>query len=248
MTTYEPYGKWPRHDNDAWNTTYDEAKARSWRLRKHSNHNTSYLLCPTGDCELGPIWSTGKGTESVAKDYLRDVRNCPHGEAEQTTRAQRTEDHLRWGETYADAACHQLEARSARADIEELWQEAEHQADAADQVLHGTTGDSADNLGGTPGDARDDDAIMADLQAKEWWAEHYEEQAQEALADTKLAGATDPVIVVQAAEDAAEDAADALADVSQNHDDYAPLEARLEALREKSGAIRVQIDEQGTDI
>lgn len=231
MTTYEPFGKWPRHDNDAWNTTYDEAKARSWRLRKHSNHNSSYLICPTGDCELGPIWSTARGTENVAKDYLRDVRNCPHGEAEQTTRAQRTQDHLRWGETYAEAATHQLDARAARDSIEGLWAEADRQADAADEVLHG----------------RDDDAIMADLQTKEWWAEHYDQRAQSTLAETELAGATDPVVVVQAAEDAAEDAADALADVSEHHDDYAPLEARLDALRKKNDAIRVQIDEQGTD-
>ena len=195
----------------------------------------------------GPIWSTGRG-QSVAKDYLRDVRNCPHGEAEQTTRAQRTEDHLRWGETYADAACHQLEARAARASIEDLWQEAEHQADAADEVLHSPDDNPAPNLNDAAVCARDDDAIMADLQTKEWWAEHHDEQAQEALADTELAGATDPVAVVQAAEDAAENAADALTDVSQNHYDYAPLEARLEALREKNGAIRVQIDEQGTDI
>ncbi|WP_210503345.1 hypothetical protein [Nocardioides xinjiangensis] len=231
MTTLEPYGKWPRHKVGAWNTTYGEAKARGWQLRKHSSHNSTYLVCPTEECVLGPIWSTASGTENVAQEYLRDVRNCPHGSDEQVTRVQRTRDHLRVGETFADAAERQLKAQASRAKVEDLWQEADQQADAADELLH----------------PRDDDAIIADLEESEWWAGHHEKEAQATLSETDLAGETDPSTVVQAAEDAADDAADALEEVSAKHDERAELEAQLNALRAKNEGIRDQIDDQVTD-
>ncbi|YAL83401.1 hypothetical protein ACMYYO_00955 [Dermacoccaceae bacterium W4C1] len=231
MTTLEPYGIWPRHKVKAWNTTYDEAKGRGWRLRQHTNHKTAYLLCPTEDCVLGPIFSTAAGTESVARDYLKDVRNCSHGSDEQLTLVQRASDHLRWGEKYADAASCQLAADAATAKVGNLWREADRRADAADELLH----------------PRDDDTIIDDLEVTEWWVKQHAEAAQAALAGTDLAGTTDPADVVQASEDAADDAAGALDEVSQKTDGRAALEDRLDALRVKNDEIRVQIDQQVTD-
>jgi hypothetical protein len=65
------------HTNKEWRETLEIARGLGWSCRKTSNHNIRYLECPDGVCRQ-PVYSTGNGTENVARGTRNKVRACPH--------------------------------------------------------------------------------------------------------------------------------------------------------------------------
>lgn len=217
MTKYLAGGNWPRHGDSYWNEVYDEARARGWTLETHSNHGTAYLSCPAEECDLGPIYSTGKSNENVAKDYLKKVRRCPHGSLDQAAAAQRVKGHLEIAERLAKAARHLLYRDGRSAEVEDLWRRAEQQVDAADEIFE-----------------------SGQIELAEWWRDHEAGRAGDLLADTSVEGSDHPALVVAAADREADSAEDALADVSSKNAEYKGLKTRLDSVREEIETIRVQ--------
>ena len=71
---------WPTHNATAWQAVLDRACALGWPAPAWTkNHPQIKLVCPAGDpkCTIR-IYSTGKGTETVAVQSLRGVERCPH--------------------------------------------------------------------------------------------------------------------------------------------------------------------------
>lgn len=215
MTKYLPGGNWPRHGDTYWNDVYDEARARGWTLETHSNHGTAYLTCPTGDDELGPIYSTGKSNENVAKDYLKKVRRCPHGSLDQAAVVLRVKGHLEVAERLVKAAQHLLDRDGRNAQVEELWRAAEKEAEAADEIFK-----------------------SGQIEHAEWWRDHEAEQARELLASTPAEGSEQPSPVAALADREADHAEDALEDLSSKHAEYDELVARLETIRAEIDVVR----------
>lgn len=227
----EPYGSWPRHQVGAWNVVMGEAKSRGWTLHKHSSHNTMYLFCPLGECKLGPIYSTAASTESVAQDYLKDVRRCPHEPEGQERGIAKVGEHLSWGEKCATAAELQLKARASAEEVRLLWEEAERHAEAAGEALR----------------AERDADILNRLEVADWWAAQHQSEAGATLEGTGLAGQSDPRVIINEADEAADRADQALADISTKRSESTSLSERLGDLRERNQAVRAQLEDQTTD-
>lgn len=84
-----PDGPWPDHPGSReWNLTLALARERGWYLRMNSDHAWAHLYCTFGITERGPerqtlvcecvIYSSGRGTDSVAMDMRRKILRCPH--------------------------------------------------------------------------------------------------------------------------------------------------------------------------
>jgi hypothetical protein len=80
MGTYAPADAWPDHSKSWFNDLFKKARGHGWSLETHSNHGTYTLLCPAGVCRL-LVYSTGKGGESVAKNFGKRIERCIHSAA-----------------------------------------------------------------------------------------------------------------------------------------------------------------------
>lgn len=223
MTRYEPWGTWPRHTATCWNDVYDAAKARGWQLETNSNHNTKTLICPSGECVLGPIYSTAKGTESVAKRYGRQVKRCPHGTVDQTAFVERVKDHLETARRLLTAVKHLLANHALSDEIDELWAQVEQRVGAAD------------------------DLVMASLEIKDWSADREREQAEQVLAESGRASDAEAGQVLDDAHEEVVEAEGAFASVAAQHSERAALEAEIQAIKDEIDGLRGQVEARSPD-
>jgi hypothetical protein len=72
-----------RHPNKHIADAIAYAESRGWRVELSKGHNWGFLLCPRygeGDgCEI-PVYSTPKVPENRARDIVKRVNRCPHGQ------------------------------------------------------------------------------------------------------------------------------------------------------------------------
>lgn len=80
MEELGPDDEWPPHPHPEWRETLTHARSRGWRLTPHSGHSFGTLACEQGVCRI-TIFSTGKGSENVARTTRQDVERCAHGAA-----------------------------------------------------------------------------------------------------------------------------------------------------------------------
>lgn len=72
--------EWPRHDNKAWQEVLDRIRELGWPCPAWtSSHPKIVMDCPDSDrrCRI-TAFSTGKGSESAAKEALKRADRCPH--------------------------------------------------------------------------------------------------------------------------------------------------------------------------
>lgn len=66
------------HQNKEWQITLDMAKAYGWpEPRPGTDHNTRLLACPAGVHRIS-IFSTGRGSENVARNFRKKIKRCEH--------------------------------------------------------------------------------------------------------------------------------------------------------------------------
>jgi hypothetical protein len=217
LKTYGPDDTWPEHDDDWWNEVLDAARARGWSLARHSDHSWGSLDCPTNECYVPPIFSTGRGAESVAKNCLKKVKRCPHAVAVQNASIRQVEGHLDAADTFLDAAEHLLARDARRAEIQELLDEADAKV------------------------RRSSELIEQDFDLAAWHEDDHARQARETLADTGLSGVDEPAPVVTAAQEQVDQAKDTLGAVSQKHAKRATLETRIEGTKSRIQVTRDQV-------
>ncbi|MCT1436531.1 hypothetical protein [Brachybacterium paraconglomeratum] len=128
-------GEWPRHDNKEWQEVIDRARKLGWpRPEWTSNHPALVLECPENhpQCKIR-AYSTGKGTETVAKQSLRKVDRCPHRNI--VDELATVDDHLDAAERFIGAA-ETLHARGVLDQrIDELLALAAESIASAEQAL-----------------------------------------------------------------------------------------------------------------
>lgn len=73
-----PEGKWPTHPQKDLNNVLVEARARGWSYKRGTSHGGGRVYCPAGECRVR-IDSTPKSPTFVARNALREMRNCDHG-------------------------------------------------------------------------------------------------------------------------------------------------------------------------
>ncbi|QFG69512.1 hypothetical protein [Ornithinimicrobium pratense] len=66
---------WPEHPKPHWRETLRYAQTHGWSLESGGHWGT--IFCPTREC-FKPIYATGTGGETVAKDTKKLVDRCPH--------------------------------------------------------------------------------------------------------------------------------------------------------------------------
>lgn len=149
---------WPRHDNKAWQEVIDRARALGWpQPHWTTNHPTLVLECPQGEpqCRIR-AFSTGKGTESVAKRALKRVDRCPHRDVRDELTS--VDDHLDAAEMLIDAAGTLMARGEIDHRIEDLLARAAESIESAEQSLIEQEFDEAvaerDALDGDPSDER----------------------------------------------------------------------------------------------
>jgi hypothetical protein len=77
VRVYQPTEPWPEHPKPWFKDVFRKARDHGWTLLKFSDHNDYKLICPGGTCQL-PVFSTGRGGESVSKTFSNDIERCPH--------------------------------------------------------------------------------------------------------------------------------------------------------------------------
>lgn len=215
MKTYGPDDAWPKHTDDWWNEVLDAARTRGWSLARHSDHSWGSLNCPADECYIPPIFSTGKGAESVAKNLLKKVKRCPHAAATQSQNVALVEEHLDAADTFILAAEHLLARDARRAEIEELLIEADTKVRSSEEI-----------------------AQAFDLAA--WYEDDHDRRAHEVLADTPLADVDESGPVVTGAQGQVDQAEETLGSMPQKHAKRAALESRIQETKDQIAALRRQ--------
>lgn len=126
---------WPRHDNKAWQAVLDRIRVLGWpRPDWTSNHPTLVMDCPDSapHCRIR-AFSTGKGTESVAKQALRKVDRCPHRQI--TSELALVDDHLGSAERLIKGAATLVQRGDLDQRIDELLALATESIQFAEQAL-----------------------------------------------------------------------------------------------------------------
>ena len=133
-----PDGDWPTHSKPFWKESLGAARRAGWNVMAFKGHNFGRAVCriePTDNrCEL-LIFSTGKGSETVALELKSMVARCPHGPARQMTAAEKAmivaTQHVESAEKLLAAALACRVADVAEARFQELMEL------AFDQLDHG---------------------------------------------------------------------------------------------------------------
>lgn len=126
---------WPRHDNKAWQAVLDRIRVLGWpRPEWTSNHPTLVMDCPASapQCRIR-AFSTGKGTESVAKQALRKVDRCPHRKI--TAELTLVDEHLASAERLIKGAATLVQRGDLDQRIDELLALATESIQSAEQAL-----------------------------------------------------------------------------------------------------------------
>ena len=116
------------HTDKEWRETLEIARDLGWSCRKTSNHNIRYLECPDRVCKQ-IVYSTGNGTENVARGTRNKVRACPHRNIAAPLAAVR--ELLVHAERFLTAA----EAMLAQDKAEDRMANALELADSADELI-----------------------------------------------------------------------------------------------------------------
>lgn len=132
------------HSNKEWQETLDLARLYGWpEPREARDHGGLILQCPAGDARHRiRVYSTGRGTENVARGFRKKIRNCQHGPVAEATLG-RIVQALDSAERWISAAEAQLSLADAEHDLdllveaigasEELLAEAEEAFDRLDR-------------------------------------------------------------------------------------------------------------------
>ena len=79
-----PDEPWPPHKHPEWKKSLRSAREAGWHCHPFTNHNFGRVVCrvePQDDrCAL-LIFTTGDGTETVARELGKMVERCPHRDA-----------------------------------------------------------------------------------------------------------------------------------------------------------------------
>jgi hypothetical protein len=127
------------HQHKEWRETLDLARQRGWPPpTKGTNHGVLVLNCPDNDvhCRI-KVFSTGAGTESVARNSRKKIQRCPHGNFED--RFDEIDHLLDNAERLLSAAAAELERREAEAEAEALLQLADDPLAEAAELLDANT-------------------------------------------------------------------------------------------------------------
>lgn len=137
------------HQNKEWQITLDLAKERGWpEPRPGSNHHTLLLACPAGVHQT-PIFSTGRSSENVARNFRKKIRRCQHSSGAREIFA-KIKDHLDSAEHWIEAAKKAVTLQATEQRLEKIIQDA--------QVLMAETEAEFDRLAATS------DALDRELQ------------------------------------------------------------------------------------
>ena len=73
--------QWPRHPDKNWRLLLTVAKENGWYLKKLTSHAFARIVCLKDDfdgrCEI-KIYSSGKSSESFARNSIRKIKRCEH--------------------------------------------------------------------------------------------------------------------------------------------------------------------------
>lgn len=119
------------HQNKEWQETLDLARNYGWTSVRQSNHGVLLIKCPSGD-HSKKVFSTGRGTENVARSTRIYIRGCQHRNL--TDVIHRVEDALDNAErllTGASALLDRSDAHEAMQDLLGLAEE--HLAQVEDE-------------------------------------------------------------------------------------------------------------------
>lgn len=134
---------WPTHDNKEWQKVIDRAYELGWPKPEWTkSHPKLVFQCPakSPQCTL-KAFSTGKGTESVAKSALGKLERCPHRDI--TDAIVKVDWSLNSAERFLEGAAKLVMRGVIGERLEELLALASEHVDAAGRSLE-TEFDSAD--------------------------------------------------------------------------------------------------------
>jgi len=77
VTAYGPGDAWPRHPKPWWRDALNVCRGEGWSLETFTDHGWGQVACPTGAHKI-TIFSTGRGSESVAQQASKTARRCAH--------------------------------------------------------------------------------------------------------------------------------------------------------------------------
>lgn len=136
--------QWPKHPATEWRETLEMARNAGWFLMLNSDHSWGAITCNPDldrDSRCGiTVFSTGKGTESVARSFRKKIDRCRHPkklESSTVDRAcfDRAQSHVQKAQRLVTAAERlHAEGRQAR-EAEELFQQALVNVENAEQLL-----------------------------------------------------------------------------------------------------------------
>jgi hypothetical protein len=78
---YGPDEQWPAHNHAWWRKALAEARRARWHLLKLDGHSWGKVVCSRtipDEAHEKVVFSTGRGSENVARDLTRMVRRCRH--------------------------------------------------------------------------------------------------------------------------------------------------------------------------
>ncbi|MCC6498495.1 MAG: hypothetical protein IT193_19790 [Propionibacteriaceae bacterium] len=206
-----PDASWASHPDSDWRKALTAARKAGWSFRKFSDHAFGEITCPAGTHSM-KIYSTGRGTQNVARDTLKLVTvKCEHRSDLPGTLAG-LHSRLDKAERLIVAAETLIERDAVDARIQELLSEADTEVDA---VTVDAVGREFDDL---MDDARDlDRSLDPDFASR------------------------DPGGVLVEAQSETRQAAQTLRTVPKTHEDRDQLEARLASLQARIAACRARL-------
>jgi hypothetical protein len=72
---------WPRHSNKEWRITLKFAREQGWYLLRATGAYGHVRCGPSRSETCGfVVYSSGGGTEGIARQMRRMLKNCPHRE------------------------------------------------------------------------------------------------------------------------------------------------------------------------
>lgn len=136
--------QWPQHPSPEWRKTLDMARKAGWLLDKHSDHSWGRITCnpdlPRDERCGETVFSTGSGTENVARSTRRKIDRCSHGKqlSESSTAPgdlEAAKKHLCKADRLVIAARQLLFVDQKTQEVEELLSQAEICADSAESLV-----------------------------------------------------------------------------------------------------------------
>jgi len=213
---YGPDETWPVHGGPGWDETLDMARSAGWHLLTYSGHAWGQICCSREieEPHQRVIFSTGRGSESVALSTRNLISRCRHPRDSGFDREplNRAASLLQGAQTLVSAAFACLSSTEKTHRVEQLLEMAEMTVSEADGFL--------------------EEAVALDSAAKNDLVEGYK-LAAEAGVDPGIPPAVDELAATAAAH--VDDADAELARV--------PLTAERDALLQRSAALRQEIAE-----